>query len=81
MTPSEETQEFVSGLAHMIIRLQERNVVLSAWNLMAVVLLQNLQGIELDLLTHKTLWLRSLTLRFGAHLRWPSKDVCRDEAL
>ncbi len=45
MTPSEETQEFVSGLAHMIIRLQERNVVLSAWNLMAVVLLQNLQGI------------------------------------
>lgn len=71
MTPSEETQEFVSGLAHMIIRLQERNVVLSAWNLMAVVLLQNLQGIELNLLTHKTLWLRSLTLRFGAHLRWP----------
>lgn len=81
MKPSKETQEFVSGLAHMIIRLQERNVVLSAWNLMAVVLLQNLQGIDLDLLTHKTLWLRRLALRFGAHLRWPSKDVCRDEAL
>uniref|UniRef100_A0A671S0T2 Si:ch73-21k16.5 n=1 Tax=Sinocyclocheilus anshuiensis TaxID=1608454 RepID=A0A671S0T2_9TELE len=75
MKPSKETQEFVSGLAHMIIRLQERNVVLSAWNLMAVVLLQNLQGIDLDLLTHKTLWLRRLALRFGAHLRWPSKDV------
>uniref|UniRef100_A0A672T3Z5 Glyceronephosphate O-acyltransferase n=1 Tax=Sinocyclocheilus grahami TaxID=75366 RepID=A0A672T3Z5_SINGR len=75
MKPSKETQEFVSGLAHMIIRLQERNVVLSAWNLMAVVLLQNLQGIDLDLLTHKTLWLRRLALRFGAHLMWPSKDV------
>ncbi|XP_052441736.1 dihydroxyacetone phosphate acyltransferase isoform X1 [Carassius gibelio] len=71
MKPSKETQEFVSGLAHMIICLQERNVVLSAWNLMAVVLLQNLQGIDLDLLTHKTLWLKSLALRFGANLRWP----------
>ncbi|XP_059368120.1 dihydroxyacetone phosphate acyltransferase isoform X2 [Carassius carassius] len=71
MKPSRETQEFVSGLAHMIIRLQERNVVLSTWNLMAVVLLQNLQGIDLDLLTHKTLWLRRLALRFGANLRWP----------
>ncbi|XP_052391271.1 dihydroxyacetone phosphate acyltransferase-like isoform X1 [Carassius gibelio] len=71
MKPSKEMQEFVSGLAHMIVRLQERNVVLSAWNLMAVVLLQNLQGIDLDLLTHKTLWLRRLALRCGAHLRWP----------
>uniref|UniRef100_A0A672RJG1 Dihydroxyacetone phosphate acyltransferase-like n=1 Tax=Sinocyclocheilus grahami TaxID=75366 RepID=A0A672RJG1_SINGR len=76
--PSKEMQEFVSGLAHMIIRLQERNVILSAWNLMAVVLLQNLQGIDLDLLTHKTLWLRRLALRFGAHLRWPSKDNVSD---
>uniref|UniRef100_A0A9R1SJX2 Glyceronephosphate O-acyltransferase 2 n=2 Tax=Cyprinus carpio TaxID=7962 RepID=A0A9R1SJX2_CYPCA len=71
MKPSKEMQEFVSGLAHTIIRLQERNVVLSAWNLMAVVLLQNLQGIDLDLLTQKTLWLRRLAQRFGAHLRWP----------
>uniref|UniRef100_A0A9J8AV73 Glyceronephosphate O-acyltransferase 2 n=1 Tax=Cyprinus carpio carpio TaxID=630221 RepID=A0A9J8AV73_CYPCA len=81
MKPSKETQEFVSGLAHMIIRLHERNVVLSAWNLMAVVLLQNLQGIDLDLLTHKTLGLRRLALRFGAHLRWPSKDLCRDDVM
>lgn len=80
MKPSKETQEFVSGLAHMIIRLQERNVVLSAWNLMAVVLLQNLQGIDLDLLTHKTLWLRRLALRFGAHLRWP-KNVSDSEVM
>uniref|UniRef100_A0A8C2HR68 Si:ch73-21k16.5 n=1 Tax=Cyprinus carpio TaxID=7962 RepID=A0A8C2HR68_CYPCA len=71
MKPSKEMQEFVSGLAHTIIRLQERNVVLSAWNLMAVVLLQNLQGIDLDLLTQKTLWLRRVAQRFGAHLRWP----------
>uniref|UniRef100_A0A673FW82 Si:ch73-21k16.5 n=1 Tax=Sinocyclocheilus rhinocerous TaxID=307959 RepID=A0A673FW82_9TELE len=80
MKPSKETQEFVSGLAHMIIRLQERNVVLSAWNLMAVVLLQNLLGIDLDLLTHKTLWLRRLALRFGAHLRWP-KNVLDSEVM
>ncbi|KTF86397.1 hypothetical protein cypCar_00028031 [Cyprinus carpio] len=80
MKPSKETQEFVSGLAHMIIRLHERNVVLSAWNLMAVVLLQNLQGIDLDLLTHKTLGLRRLALRFGAHLRWP-KNVSDSEVM
>ncbi|XP_073672786.1 dihydroxyacetone phosphate acyltransferase-like [Garra rufa] len=78
--PNKETQEFVSGLAHMIVRLQERNVVLSVWNLMAVVLLQNLQGIDLDLLTHKTLWLRRLALRFGAHLRWP-KNIPDSEVM
>ncbi|KAK2883868.1 hypothetical protein Q8A67_017505 [Cirrhinus molitorella] len=80
MKPNEETQEFVSGLAYMIIRLQERNAILCTWNLMAVVLLQNLQGIDLDLLTHKTLWLRRLVLRFGAHLRWP-KNVPDSEVM
>ncbi|XP_051729911.1 dihydroxyacetone phosphate acyltransferase isoform X1 [Ctenopharyngodon idella] len=80
MKPNKETQEFVSGLAHMIIRLQERNAVLSAWNLMAVVLLQNLQGIDLDLLTHKTLWLRRIALQFGAHIRWP-KHVSDSEVM
>lgn len=79
MKPNKETQEFVSGLAHMIIRLQERNAVLSAWNLMVVVLLQNLQGIDLDLLTNKTLWVRRVALQFGAHIRWPSKETCRDD--
>lgn len=71
MKPNKETQDLVSGLAHMIIRLQERNAMLSIWNLMAVILLQNLQGIDLDLLTQKTLWLRRISLRFGARVRWP----------
>lgn len=71
MKLNKETQDLVSGLAHMIIRLQERNAMLSVWNLMAVILLQNLQGIDLDLLTQKTLWLRRISLRFGARVRWP----------
>ncbi|KAG1938404.1 dihydroxyacetone phosphate acyltransferase [Pimephales promelas] len=80
MKPNKETQEFVSGLAHMIIRLQERNAVLSAWNLMVMVLLQNLQGIDLDLLTNKTLWVRRIALQFGAHIRWP-KHVLDSEVM
>ncbi|KAK7133957.1 hypothetical protein R3I94_015723 [Phoxinus phoxinus] len=80
MKPNKETQEFVFGLAHMIIRLQERNAVLSAWNLMVVVLLQNLQGIDLDLLTNKTLWVRRIALQFGAHIRWP-KHVLDSEVM
>ncbi|KAA0708276.1 Dihydroxyacetone phosphate acyltransferase [Triplophysa tibetana] len=78
--PNKETQEFVSGLAHTVVRLQEKNVVLSPWNLMAVVLLQNLRGIDLDLLTHRTLWLRNLVSRFGAHLNWP-KHVSDSEVM
>ncbi|XP_051500293.1 dihydroxyacetone phosphate acyltransferase-like isoform X2 [Myxocyprinus asiaticus] len=80
MKANKQTQEFVSGLAHVIVRLQERNVVLSPWNLIAVILLQNLQGIDLDQLTHKTLWLRRLALQFGAHLNWP-KHISDSEVM
>nr|XP_055042888.1 dihydroxyacetone phosphate acyltransferase-like [Misgurnus anguillicaudatus] len=81
ITPNKTTQEFVSGVAHMMVRLQERNAVLSPWNLMAVVLLQNPQeGIDLDLLTQTTLWLRKLAVKFGAHLNWP-KHVSDSEVM
>ncbi|XP_051510413.1 dihydroxyacetone phosphate acyltransferase-like isoform X1 [Myxocyprinus asiaticus] len=80
MKPNKETQEFVSGLAHMMVRLQEKNVVQSPWNLMAFIVLQNLQGIDFNQLTHRTLWLKRLALRFGAHLNWP-KHISDSEVM
>ncbi|XP_012691101.2 dihydroxyacetone phosphate acyltransferase isoform X2 [Clupea harengus] len=71
--PSEEIQAFVSVVAHGMVRLQERDTVLSPWSLMALILLQNPEGLALVTLTQRTAWLRGLVLKFGAHLDWPAQ--------
>lgn len=73
--PSEEIQAFVSVVAHGMVRLQERDTVLSPWSLMALILLQNPEGLALVTLTQRTAWLRGLVLKFGAHLDWPGKSL------
>ncbi|XP_062405057.1 dihydroxyacetone phosphate acyltransferase-like [Sardina pilchardus] len=71
--PSEETQEFVSVVAHGVVRLQERGMIISPWSLMATILLQSPEGLGLDTLTQRTTWLRDIVLKFGAHLDWPAQ--------
>ncbi|XP_064781362.1 dihydroxyacetone phosphate acyltransferase isoform X2 [Oncorhynchus masou masou] len=69
--PMEETQSFVNDTAYRIVRLQEDNMVLKPWVLMASLLLQNLEGLELSVLTEQTVWLRGLALSYAAFLDWP----------
>ncbi|KAM6964902.1 dihydroxyacetone phosphate acyltransferase [Aplochiton taeniatus] len=78
--PSEQTQALVSDVAYSLVRLQEENMVLRPWVLMASLLLQDLyqnldrspeQGLDLELLTEQTLWLRGLARQYGAFLDWP----------
>ncbi|XP_010880858.1 dihydroxyacetone phosphate acyltransferase [Esox lucius] len=69
--PTKETQSFVTDTAYRIVRLQEDSMVLKPWVLMASILLQNLEGLELSLLTEQTLWLRGLAQSCGAFLDWP----------
>ncbi|XP_056150529.1 dihydroxyacetone phosphate acyltransferase isoform X2 [Lampris incognitus] len=78
--PSEETQAFVNDVAYRLVRLQEDNMVLKPWVLLASVLLQNhyqgqgggqQQGIMVDELTKQVDWLRGLSRECGAFLRWP----------
>uniref|UniRef100_A0A8C8G5M4 Phospholipid/glycerol acyltransferase domain-containing protein n=1 Tax=Oncorhynchus tshawytscha TaxID=74940 RepID=A0A8C8G5M4_ONCTS len=70
--PMEETQSFVNDTAYRIVRLQEDNMVLKPWVLMASLLLQNLEGLELSVLTEQTVWLRGLALSYAAFLDWPA---------
>ncbi|XP_072533870.1 dihydroxyacetone phosphate acyltransferase [Salminus brasiliensis] len=70
---SVELQLFVSSVAHLLVRLQEKSMVLSPWSLMTFILLQNPQGVHWDQLIHKTLWLRTLALQFGAQVNWPAQ--------
>lgn len=70
---SEQTKVFVSVVAHGMVRLQEKGMVISPWSLMAFILLQNPEGLGLDTLTQHTVWLRELVLKFGAQLDWPGK--------
>ncbi|XP_042562740.1 dihydroxyacetone phosphate acyltransferase [Clupea harengus] len=69
--PSNEIQSFVNDTAYQLVRMQEENMVLKPWVLIATVLMQNLDGMELSQLVEQTVWLRDLARSFGAFLDWP----------
>ncbi|KAF3850171.1 hypothetical protein F7725_019890 [Dissostichus mawsoni] len=79
----EDVQSFVSDSAYKLVRLQEENMVLKPWVLLASLLLQNHhqnqnhqdqnqdQGMAVDQLTEQALWLRDVSRQYGAFLHWP----------
>ncbi|XP_030052302.1 dihydroxyacetone phosphate acyltransferase isoform X2 [Microcaecilia unicolor] len=69
--PSKDLQAFVRDVAYRIELIQIENMVLSPGALVATILLQNLPGMDYDVLVEKTLWLRDLTRSFGGFLDWP----------
>nr|XP_046228564.1 dihydroxyacetone phosphate acyltransferase [Scatophagus argus] len=77
--PSAEAQACVSWLAHLVVRIQEGDSLISPWSLMACLLLQapitvlSEEGLLWHQLTEETLWLRKLALDFGARLNWPGQ--------
>lgn len=71
MKPDESIHAFANTTAHLVLRLQQENMVLSPWSLMATILMQNLGGINLKLLTKQAVWLKGLVLEFGALVDWP----------
>ncbi|XP_030637450.1 dihydroxyacetone phosphate acyltransferase [Chanos chanos] len=73
LKPSEDVRVFVGDVAQRVVRLQEQGMVLSPWSLMALVLIQYPEGLDWDLLTQKTLWLKGLALCYGARLDWPEQ--------
>uniref|UniRef100_A0A8C5C9Q1 Glyceronephosphate O-acyltransferase n=1 Tax=Gadus morhua TaxID=8049 RepID=A0A8C5C9Q1_GADMO len=82
--PSEDTQGFVSAVAYRLVRSQEENMVLMPWVLLASLLLQahyrgpllephRPQGMTLEELTQRAVWLRGLVRGLGAFLHWPGE--------
>ncbi|XP_062406148.1 dihydroxyacetone phosphate acyltransferase [Sardina pilchardus] len=70
--PANGIQGFVNDAAYQLVRLQEENMVLKPWVLIATLLMQNLEsGMELSQLVEQTVWLRDLARSFGAFLDWP----------
>lgn len=82
--PSADVQACVNWLAHLVVRIQEEGSSLSPWSLMACVLLQcpastlTERGMEWSELKERTVWLKNLALRFGAHLHWPEQVSDQD---
>ncbi len=68
-----DTLEFLNDAAFRLVRIQEENMVLKPWVLIATLLLQNPDGLDLSSLTAQTDWLRHLALAFGAFLDWPGE--------
>lgn len=85
--PSADIQACVNWLAHLVVRLQEEGSCISPWSLMACVLLQcptntlTERGMKWNELKERTLWLKKLALRFGAHLHWPEQVSDQDVLL
>lgn len=78
--PGDELLNFVNDSAYRLVRAQEENMVLKPWVLLASLLLQNhhqnqvdgqKRGMALDELTEQAVWLRDLSLQYGAFLHWP----------
>ncbi|XP_051730739.1 dihydroxyacetone phosphate acyltransferase [Ctenopharyngodon idella] len=76
--PSTDTHEFLNDAAFRLVRIQEENMVLKPWVLIATLLLQNPDGLDLSSLTEQTDWLRHLALAFGAFLDWPDHTTCSE---
>lgn len=74
--PPADTQGFVKDVAFQLVRLQEENMRLSPWTLIATLLLQNPDGMELPVLLQQADWLRHLALSFGAFIEWPDHEPC-----
>lgn len=56
-------------------------MVLKPWVLIATLLLQNPDGLDLSSLAEQTDWLRHLALAFGAFLDWPGKELASQVCL
>uniref|UniRef100_A0A4W3H8S5 Glyceronephosphate O-acyltransferase n=1 Tax=Callorhinchus milii TaxID=7868 RepID=A0A4W3H8S5_CALMI len=70
--PSEDVYKFLDAIGHRMVLLQQKNMVISPWPLMATVLMQNLPGIPLLDVIRKTLWLKEIAEAFGAFIDWPA---------
>ncbi|XP_056672128.1 dihydroxyacetone phosphate acyltransferase isoform X2 [Monodelphis domestica] len=78
--PSEDMHAFVIDVAYKLELLQIENMALTPWILVATILLQNLQGMDFDVLVEKTIWLKGLTQAFGGFLIWPD-NIAPDEVI
>ncbi|XP_051951468.1 dihydroxyacetone phosphate acyltransferase isoform X2 [Xyrauchen texanus] len=76
--PSTDTQTFLNDAAFRLVRIQEENMVLKPWVLIATLLLQNPDGLDRCSLTEQTDWLRYLALSLGAFLDWPDQESCSE---
>ncbi|KAK7133447.1 hypothetical protein R3I94_015358 [Phoxinus phoxinus] len=76
--PSTDNHEFLNDAAFRLVRMQEENMVLKPWVLIAMLLVQNPDGLDLSSLTEQTDWLRHLALAFGAFLDWPDHASCSE---
>uniref|UniRef100_A0A4W4E9D7 Phospholipid/glycerol acyltransferase domain-containing protein n=1 Tax=Electrophorus electricus TaxID=8005 RepID=A0A4W4E9D7_ELEEL len=76
--PCLAAQALVGEAAFRLVRLQEQAMVLRPWTLVATLLLQNPDGMDLPVLEEQAAWLRRLALSFGAFLDWPDCKPCRE---
>ena len=67
-------QYLMKQLAYKLVRQQQAHMVISPWALMATVLMQNRDGIQLKLLLKEVDWLKRQAYNFGAYVDWPGRE-------
>ncbi|XP_070577208.1 dihydroxyacetone phosphate acyltransferase-like [Ptychodera flava] len=76
LTPEE--QKFVNEFSYTVILQQQKNFVISAWSLIATLLLQNLGEMSLEDLYRDLTWLGKQTSSTGAFLDWPATKTVQE---
>ncbi|XP_078069482.1 dihydroxyacetone phosphate acyltransferase isoform X2 [Mustelus asterias] len=78
--PSGDVYRFLDAVGHRMVLLQQKNMVISPWALLATVIIQNLPSLPLSDLTRQTLWLKAIAETFGAFLDWP-RNVTNEKVI
>ncbi|XP_048386812.1 dihydroxyacetone phosphate acyltransferase isoform X1 [Stegostoma tigrinum] len=78
--PCGDVHRFLDAVGHRMVMLQQKNMVISSWALIATVIIQNLPSIPLSDLTRQTIWLKAIAETFGAFVDWPG-NVTSDKVI
>ena len=72
-----QEQEIIKRLGHQMVLTHQKNMVVSPWAMMAVVLMQTQGGISLRQLAKEVEWVKRQAANLGAYIDWPGERGVR----
>ncbi|XP_013398318.1 dihydroxyacetone phosphate acyltransferase-like isoform X1 [Lingula anatina] len=69
-----DEEKLMKELAYQVVLEQQKHMVISPWALVATVLIQNKDGIDLQQLVKEVEWLKRQTANLGGYVDWPGNE-------
>lgn len=72
---SDDENKLIQSLGYNVVLLQLQHMVISPWSLMAAVLVQNKDGIQIKQLIKEVEWIKRQASNLGAYIDWPGNET------